>query len=101
MTGDKQIVVIDSQSPSTVAVDLPLESVLGKLPPKTFQVQRVPKVFSPLSFPANLTLEAALHRSLRDSLSRVSCSCTISLILMCVLKRAAIAVGRIQALSHK
>ena len=59
VSGDGKIVVHDSKDNST-PVDLPLEKVLGKMPPKTFQMQRKDVTPQPLVVPSGLTVESAL-----------------------------------------
>ncbi|CAL1270867.1 unnamed protein product [Larinioides sclopetarius] len=46
-------------------VDLKLSCVLGKVPPKTFHLNRQPSIFKPLELPTNLLLQEALDRVLR------------------------------------
>mmetsp|Transcript_48791 Transcript_48791/g.89988 ORF Transcript_48791/g.89988 Transcript_48791/m.89988 type:complete len:1328 (+) Transcript_48791:58-4041(+) len=59
VSGDGKVVVRDSQDNST-PVDLPLEKVLGKMPPKTFSMERKTVAPKPLMLPAGLTVESAL-----------------------------------------
>ncbi|MFA6053718.1 MAG: phosphoribosylformylglycinamidine synthase, partial [Methylobacter sp.] len=60
VTGDGQLVVVDSRDDST-PVNLPLEKILGKLPPKHFEDKRVPVVTKPLELPEGLTVREALE----------------------------------------
>ncbi|XP_078050163.1 phosphoribosylformylglycinamidine synthase [Augochlora pura] len=46
-------------------VDLDLELVLGKMPRKTFNFQKLKRQLPPLSLPTNLTVQSALERVLR------------------------------------
>lgn len=46
-------------------VDLQLEWVLGKMPQKFFQMERLTPNLQPLSLPAGLTVKDALERVLR------------------------------------
>eukprot|EP00403_Amphidinium_massartii_P040668 CAMPEP_0178433096 /NCGR_PEP_ID=MMETSP0689_2-20121128/32728_1 /TAXON_ID=160604 /ORGANISM="Amphidinium massartii, Strain CS-259" /LENGTH=1332 /DNA_ID=CAMNT_0020055111 /DNA_START=36 /DNA_END=4034 /DNA_ORIENTATION=- len=59
ISGDGKVVVRDSSDNST-PVDLPLEKVLGKMPAKTFEMQRKSVAPKPLMLPAGLTVESAL-----------------------------------------
>ncbi len=64
VTGDGQLVVFDSQNNST-PVDLPLEPILGDIPPKTIQLTTQKPKLSRLELPAGLTVKDALDRVLR------------------------------------
>jgi len=64
VTGDGRIVLHDERDEST-PVNLELEDVLGDMPPKTFDMQRVERVLEPLHLPAELTVGEALDRVLR------------------------------------
>ncbi|MGW8283656.1 MAG: AIR synthase-related protein, partial [Gemmatimonadota bacterium] len=64
VTGDGRIVLHDERDEST-PVNLRLEDVLGDMPPKTFDMQRVERVLEPLELPAELTVGDALDRVLR------------------------------------
>lgn len=64
VTGDGQLVVVDSLDDST-PVNLPLEKILGKLPPKRFEDKHVPVMTKPLALPEGLTVREALERVLR------------------------------------
>lgn len=64
VTGDGRFVVEDSQDGST-PVNLDLESLLGNLPQKTFEDNRVEPVLKPLSLPPDLTVREALKQVLR------------------------------------
>ncbi|UCC84421.1 MAG: phosphoribosylformylglycinamidine synthase [Gemmatimonadota bacterium] len=64
ITGDGKIVVhdeIDNSSP----VNLDLDAVLGDMPQKTFEFERVPPKLEPLKLPDGLSVRAALDRVLR------------------------------------
>ncbi|PRP85385.1 phosphoribosylformylglycinamidine synthase [Planoprotostelium fungivorum] len=65
VTGDGNIVVVDSQDNST-PVDLPLEKVLGKMPAKVFPSNHVETVLAPISIPQEETLQSSLQRVLRN-----------------------------------
>lgn len=60
ITGDGRIVVHDSQDDS-IPVDLELSRILGKMPQKTFHLERIPQVLAPLSLPSDLTVKEALR----------------------------------------
>jgi phosphoribosylformylglycinamidine synthase len=64
VTGDGQLVVFDSAD-NTTPVDMPLEPILGDIPPKTIELESVPVKLEPLNLPADLTVETALERVLR------------------------------------
>ncbi len=64
ITDDGQLVLHDSHDDST-PVNLPLEKILGKLPPKYFEDKHVPVVTKPLELPEGLTVREALERVLR------------------------------------
>lgn len=64
VTGDGQLVVFDSRDDS-MPVNLPLERILGKLPPKHFEDKHVSVVTKPLELPEGLTVREALERVLR------------------------------------
>jgi phosphoribosylformylglycinamidine synthase len=64
VTGDGRIVLHDEVDGST-PVDLKLEDVLGAMPQKTFELQRVTPELIPLELPHDLTVRAALDRVLR------------------------------------
>lgn len=64
VTGNGRIVVYDSLDNST-SVDLELEKVLGKMPPKTFASNHIPPLLKPLHFGSDLDLMKALDRVLR------------------------------------
>jgi phosphoribosylformylglycinamidine synthase len=64
VTGDGQLVVFDSRDDST-PVNLPLEKILGKLPPKRFKDDHVPVVTKPLELSEDLTVRGALDLVLR------------------------------------
>ena len=73
VSGDGRVVLTDSAAPPKEAeddrratpVDLPLELVLGKMPPKTFRDASDTTAPRALSLPADATAEAALDRVLR------------------------------------
>jgi phosphoribosylformylglycinamidine synthase len=64
VTGDGRIVVHDSEEEST-PVDLRLEDVLGDMPQKTFELQRVETTTEAVRLPEKLTVRDALERVLR------------------------------------
>jgi phosphoribosylformylglycinamidine synthase len=64
ITGDGKIVVYDDRDGST-PVNLDLEKILGKMPRKSFELERRPTARQPLALPADITVEAALRRVLR------------------------------------
>ena len=64
VTGDGVVVVYDSRDQST-PVELDLETVLGNIPQKRFNLNRQPIQRSPLLLPADLTVSQALDRLLR------------------------------------
>ncbi|MFC1921431.1 phosphoribosylformylglycinamidine synthase [Chloroflexota bacterium] len=56
ITGDGKIVVYDDEDKSR-PVDLPLDKILGEMPPKTYNLERIPKKLQPLRLPRELTVE--------------------------------------------
>jgi phosphoribosylformylglycinamidine synthase len=64
VTGDGQLVVFDSAD-DTTPVNLPLEPILGDIPPKTIELEAIPEELKPLDLPEGLTVEMALERVLR------------------------------------
>ena len=64
ITGDGRVVVHDEHDGST-PVDLALADVLGDMPQKTFELDRVRPALAPLKLPEGLTVRAALERVLR------------------------------------
>ncbi len=64
ITGDGYVIVHDAIDDST-PVNLELSKVLGKMPQKTFHLERIPRELPPLSLPRELTVEEALQRVLR------------------------------------
>lgn len=64
VTGDGRIVVHDAEDDST-PVDLALDDVLGDMPQKTFQLERIAPRLEPLRLPVGLTVRDALDRVLR------------------------------------
>ncbi|HMK50424.1 MAG TPA: phosphoribosylformylglycinamidine synthase, partial [Thermodesulfovibrionales bacterium] len=64
ITGDGYIVLHDEQDDSA-PVNLDLSKVLGEMPRKTFNMQRILPKLEPLSLPDTLTVREALDRVLR------------------------------------
>jgi phosphoribosylformylglycinamidine synthase len=64
ITGDGRVVVYDETDDST-PVDLELEAVLGDMPQKRFELERIRPRLEPLALPAGLTVRDALDRVLR------------------------------------
>jgi phosphoribosylformylglycinamidine synthase len=64
VTGDGRIVVYDRMD-DTTPVDLDLEDVLGDMPQKRFDLERVSPVLEPLDLPEDLPVREALDRVLR------------------------------------
>jgi phosphoribosylformylglycinamidine synthase len=64
VTGDGRILVRDGADDST-PVNLELDAVLGDMPQKTFELERVPPELEPLELPPGLTVSTALDRVLR------------------------------------
>jgi len=64
VTGDGRIVLHDETDGST-PVNLDLDAVLGDMPRKTFELERVDPELRPLDLPADLTAAQALDRVLR------------------------------------
>jgi len=64
VTGDRRIVLADARDGST-PVDLELDHVLGRMPQKTFELDRRTPRLAPLRLPPDLTVRAALERVLR------------------------------------
>jgi phosphoribosylformylglycinamidine synthase len=64
ITGDGRVVLYDSTD-KTTPVDLDLKKVLGEMPQKTFNIERVSPDLKPLSLPDGLTVKEALERVLR------------------------------------
>lgn len=65
VTGDGRFVVHDEEDDST-PVNLNLEKVLGNMPQKTFMDQRLSYPLTPVVLPADLSVETALSRVLRN-----------------------------------
>lgn len=65
VTGDGRFVVYDERDGST-PVDLNLNRVLGSIPQKTFEDQRIEPILKPLILPKELSVEQALYRVLRN-----------------------------------
>ncbi len=64
VTGDGKVVLYDEHDNST-PVNLDLDRVLGDMPQKTFELERIPTVLQPLALPEGLSFKAALERVLR------------------------------------
>ncbi|MBN2585207.1 phosphoribosylformylglycinamidine synthase [Patescibacteria group bacterium] len=64
ITGDGQLRLIDDADGS-ISVDLPLDLILGKLPPKTFVLSRVAPKLEPLWIPERQSVQGALEHVLR------------------------------------
>ncbi|MFC1981029.1 phosphoribosylformylglycinamidine synthase, partial [Chloroflexota bacterium] len=58
ITGDGQIVVYDEEDDST-PVNLPLDRILGEMPPKSYNLESIPKKLEPLQIPDELSAEEA------------------------------------------
>lgn len=76
ITGDGRVVLEDTRGCKDIknhekemmiskAVDLPLDVVLGKMPPKTYHLKRKTKLLSPVRLQPALTVRDALERVLR------------------------------------
>ncbi len=63
VTGDGRVVLVDEDG--STPVNLELDTVLGAMPQKTFTLERLPPVLTPLRLPDGLTVRAALERVLR------------------------------------
>ena len=64
ITGDGRIVLYD-ENDGSAPVDLDLKKVLGDMPQKTFNLDRLPLKTEPLKLPDDITLKDALDRVLR------------------------------------
>ena len=64
VTGDGRVVLFDSHDGSS-PVDLELDKVLGDMPRKTFELERMEPGLRSLELPDGLTIKAALERVLR------------------------------------
>jgi phosphoribosylformylglycinamidine synthase len=64
VTGDGRIVLHDETDGST-PVNLELDHVLGAMPQKSFEMERIPPQVKPLSLPDDLSVRDALDRVLR------------------------------------
>ena len=64
VSNDGKIILWDEWD-KTSPVDLELEKVLGKMPPKIFKSERVKPVLKELNLPTDLTVRQALERVLR------------------------------------
>ncbi|MFC2122401.1 phosphoribosylformylglycinamidine synthase [Bacteroidota bacterium] len=58
ITGDGRIAVHDEEDDSTL-VNLPLDRILGEMPPKSYNLKRIPKKLVPLQIPDELSAEEA------------------------------------------
>ncbi|MFC1902566.1 phosphoribosylformylglycinamidine synthase [Chloroflexota bacterium] len=58
ITGDGQIVVYDDEDDST-PVNLPLNKILGEMPAKSYNLERIPKKLASLRIPDELSIEEA------------------------------------------
>ena len=58
ITEDGQIIVYDEEDDST-PVNLPLNRILGEMPPKSYNLERIPKKLKPLQIPNELSVEEA------------------------------------------
>jgi phosphoribosylformylglycinamidine synthase len=64
ITGDGYIALYDEVDGST-PVNLPLHKILGDMPQKTFNLQRIPMTSAPLQLAGDITVKGALERVLR------------------------------------
>jgi phosphoribosylformylglycinamidine synthase len=64
ITGNGKMVVYDDTDNSE-PVDLPLDRILGEMPQKTFNLQRIPRKLEPIQLPGELSLPEALRLVLR------------------------------------
>jgi phosphoribosylformylglycinamidine synthase len=64
ITGDGQIVVSDDKDNSK-PVDLPLEKILGKMPQKSYILEKIPKRLKPLQIPDKIDLGELIRLVLR------------------------------------
>ena len=61
VTGDGQVVVYDDEDEEHYTpVKLPLDRILGKMPPKFYELKRIPRKLEPLQLPQNIFPEEAL-----------------------------------------
>jgi phosphoribosylformylglycinamidine synthase len=60
ITGEGRIVVYDDAEKST-PVDLPLDRILGEMPQKTFNIERISRKLEPLKLPPDLTVAGAVR----------------------------------------
>ncbi|MEE8419242.1 MAG: phosphoribosylformylglycinamidine synthase, partial [Dehalococcoidales bacterium] len=71
ITGDGQLVVYDEKESSrddkdnSISVNLPLDKILGGMPQKSYELERIPRKLEPLRIPGNLTPENALKQVFR------------------------------------
>jgi|Deesub1362A_J573_1020465.scaffolds.fasta_scaffold01267_4 phosphoribosylformylglycinamidine synthase len=70
VTGDGYIVLHDESDGST-PVNLPLEKILGRMPQKTFNLQRLPVKTEPLRFPWDGQSSEVVSHHIMDALKRV------------------------------
>ncbi len=64
ITGDGWLILHD-ENDGTTPVNLPLDRILGEIPPKTFELKRISPKLVPLQLPDNLSVKDALMRVLR------------------------------------
>ncbi|MFC1900158.1 phosphoribosylformylglycinamidine synthase [Chloroflexota bacterium] len=64
ITGDGKVVVYDDEDKST-PVNLPLDKILGEMPPKTYELERIPKTLEPLRLPEDISIEEAVKSIFR------------------------------------
>jgi phosphoribosylformylglycinamidine synthase len=64
VTGDGRVVVYDEKT-DTIPVDLDLDTVLGDMPRKVFELDRIPPKLDSLHLPDDLSLRDGLERVLR------------------------------------
>lgn len=65
VTGDGRVILREPVNTGREPVDLELSLVLGDMPRKVFNLESAEPLLTPLSLPADLKVEAALHRVLR------------------------------------
>lgn len=65
ITGDGNIVVFDEED-NSYPVNLPLDKILGEIPPKTFEMERIEPILEPLILPEDLTVFETLDKVLRS-----------------------------------
>jgi phosphoribosylformylglycinamidine synthase len=64
ITGDGYI-ILHNETDGSSPVNLDLSKVLGDMPQKTFNIQRIQPLLKPLNLPVNITLRGSLERVLR------------------------------------